>query len=144
MIKMTDCSKCGKRIKMFETSYSCDFDECDEKVCGNCYSKVSGWNDCEWCENSYCPKHLETKSHNCEEYSEDESEDKRTVDECITYSEDKSIAYLDVVSGISIKDEANKIAELYKEGYELVIRAVNPVEESSYLILVNKKLIKVI
>jgi len=136
------CTKCKTKIGFFGTEYKCDEEGCKSKplLCTDCYNKCSDevLAECETCAGSFCPEHFDNHScedeetcEECGELTEDCTcdEEDEMDEKILTYSTDKTCAYVYTSSDCKAIKELNIIAQLYIDGYEYV----GPINESYIL-----------
>jgi hypothetical protein len=146
---MSNCTKCKTKIGFFGTEYKCDAEGCTNPLilCDKCYPKCNDDElaECEDCSLCYCPKHFE--DHICGDEEEETCDDCGEVlsectcedacDECgevleectcekvtdediLTYSNDKSCAYVCTSKNCTALQELDIVAKLYADGYRYI------------------------
>jgi len=116
---MAACKKCKKSLGFFDKSFECSEEGCPATFCEAC-SKTE-LVDCEYCEDSYCKKHLETHTPDCKAENEEETcEDcGEVMSECTCDTEDEDMPdgmYFNKDKTICILDiEDNKLSAFIEE-----------------------------
>lgn len=133
---MSNCTKCKAKIGWLSTEFKCDAEGCDNPLilCEKCYTKCTDEElaECEDCSGTYCQKHFE--EHICEDETcddcgelledctcdEDEEDEKVSNEDILTYSTDKSCAYVCTSKNCTALQELDIVAKLYADGYRYV------------------------
>ena len=129
---MAKCTLCGKDIKWYQTTVTCDIEDCSATICKPCFKKQNelnspnSWGKCDNCDEQFCGKHFE--SHPCDEESDDDSDessdDESTEIVNVVVSKNDNFVILDYADSEDnddpyLDDLANTIGEYLAKGYEI-------------------------
>lgn len=116
---MSTCKKCKKNLGFFDKSFECMEESYPATYCVTC--ATTELIDCEYCDDSYCKKHLELHTPDCKAESEEETCDDcgEVRDECTCDTEDEDMPdgmYFNKNKNICILDiEDNKLSAFIEE-----------------------------